>query len=122
MSSFIPLQQAIEMTMLYRQQKENILDPAFQNKNILVNSETFERAEFDTVLGDPNCVKLRIYYGMDDSLQVHAIIVGVDAKDQDILPDDTAGTTSVTDPGGRIIEEGMRCPPNCPPPSSLNNG
>ena len=63
---------------------------------------------------------------MDGEPGVHAIIVGVDAKDQDILPAVAARSTS--EPSGEegneeetgIVETGQRCPPDCPPPSPLN--
>ncbi len=119
MSKLIPLHQAIKMTTLYRKEKENILNPSFRNKNILTLSETFDHADFNTILSQPNCAALRIYYGMDDSLQVHAIIVGVNDKDEDILP---AESPAATDGGGSISEEGTRCPPICPPGSPLNGG
>ncbi|HMG68057.1 MAG TPA: hypothetical protein VK588_10235 [Chitinophagaceae bacterium] len=124
MSTLIPLQQAVDMTTLYRNEKENILDPAFRNRNILCNCETFERADFDTVLAQPDCVNLRVYYGMDKELEVHAIIVGVNSKDEDILPQsETEGAKSDDlDTGGKIIEEGIRCPPTCPSGSPLIGG
>ena len=77
MNHFISLDQAIQMTTLYRQQKENILSPEYRDKNILSICETFDAAPFLTVLAKPGCVSLRIYYGMSDDLKVHAIIVGV---------------------------------------------
>jgi hypothetical protein len=112
MSKLIPLQQAVEMTTRYRQEKENILDPSNRNKGILSLSETFDRADFDTILAQKGCVSLRIYYGMDDSLTMTAIIVGVNDKNEDILP---AGQESIT-------EETVKCPPYCPPGSPLNGG
>jgi hypothetical protein len=40
MSMLIPFQQAVDMTARFRKEKENILDPAFRNKDILVICET----------------------------------------------------------------------------------
>jgi hypothetical protein len=120
MSKLIPLQQAIEMTTLYRKEKENILDPAYRNKNILCNSETFDRSDIDTILSEPDCVDLRIYYGMDSELKVHAIIVGVNSKGEDILPSSEATGAAETE-DGHISEEAIRCPPTCPP-SPLGGG
>jgi hypothetical protein len=80
-------------------------------------------------------VGVRIYYGMDDTLGLHAIIVGVDAQNRDILPAATTSTTLssstlstatttedgvTTDETGIILDEGIRCPPTCPPPSDMN--
>ncbi|MCW3074604.1 MAG: hypothetical protein JWP69_1673 [Flaviaesturariibacter sp.] len=122
---FIPLDQAIEMTTIYREQMNEILNPEYQGQNILARCETFDRAPFDTVLAQPGCAGLRIYYGMDSELKVHAIIVGVNEDNEDMLP----LTSSVTGQGtgentttddAEIIEAGNRCPVDCPPPSDLN--
>lgn len=112
MSHFIDLQTAIDMTTTYRNMRENILDPDYKNKNVLALSETFDRSAFDALLGQQGCAQLRIYFGMDGEDLVHAIVVGVDDKDQDMLPD---GTNDY-----RIVEVGTRCPLQCPPSSALN--
>ncbi len=117
MSQLIPLQQAIDMTTLYRQEKEAILEPAFRGKNILCRSETFQRDVFDEVLAQAGCTGLRIYYGMDRDLKIHAIIVGVNEKNEDMLP---AGVSLTDGEGSGIIEDGARCPEECPPSSPLN--
>lgn len=117
MSQFISLQQAIDMTTLYRKEKENILSPEYKNKNILCRSETFNRDVFDSVLAQEGCRGLRIYYGMDESLQVHAIVVGVNEKNEDMLP---AAALATEDDNPGIIENGARCPEECPEESPLN--
>lgn len=104
------------MTALYRSDKEAILATAYQNQNILANSETFNRYAFDTLLAIDGCAGLRIYYGMDENLKVHAIIVPVDSENEDILPD--SESLMLVEPN--IVEEGQRCPDLCPPPSPLN--
>jgi hypothetical protein len=118
MNNLIPLSQATEMTARYRAEKENILAESYKGKNLLSICETFDRAAFDQTLALPDCVKLRIYYGMDTTLKVHAIVVGVNSKDEDILP--TPGATTRLLGDGDVIEEGQLCPPACPPPSALN--
>lgn len=118
MNHFISLQEAIDMTSLYRQESENILKPAYQNQNILARSEAFDRAAFDTLLAKNGCAGLRIYYGMDTSLKVHAIIVPIDENGNDILP----SANSLTEEGeDDIAERGIRCPDSCPQDSPLNN-
>ncbi|MCW3074259.1 MAG: hypothetical protein JWP69_1328 [Flaviaesturariibacter sp.] len=112
---FIPLADAVTMTTTYRQQKENVLATAFRGQNILAICETFDRAAFDTVLAQNDCQGLRIYFGMDNSYKVHAIIVGVDSNDADMIP----AKSSATDE--QIIETGARCPSDCPPSSALNS-
>ncbi|MEO7983497.1 MAG: hypothetical protein ABI688_05395, partial [Bacteroidota bacterium] len=74
MSQFISLQEGIAMTTLYRKEKETILAAPFKGKNILARCETFDRAEIDTLLAKPDCVRIRVYYGMDETLNVHAIL------------------------------------------------
>ncbi len=129
MNNVISLEKAKTMTALYRQQKENILSPAYQGKDILSISETFDAVPFLTVLGNPDCKGIRVYYGMSEDLKIHAIIVGVNANNEDILPatqntesaNNITGNNIVTDDDEIIIEEGQSCPPICAPPSPLNN-
>ena len=85
-SHFIPLSQAIEMTSLYRSQRENILATPYQNQNILPICETFNRADVDTIMAKQNCEAIRIYFGMDETFKVKVIIVPVDENAEDILP------------------------------------
>ena len=113
-SHFISLQQAIEMTTLYRSQRENVLAPGL--KGILLTCETFNRTAFDALLAEPDCVGIRIYFGMDKDLTVKLIVVGVNEKDEDILP----SASSTAEDGKTISENGLPCPPVCPPSSPLN--
>lgn len=119
MSQFISLQEAIDMTSLYRSQKENILKTQFQGQNILALSEAFDRNVFDTVLGRSGVMGLRIYYGMDENLKIHAIIVGTDENGDDILPGES--NLNVSEEDNYIIENGNRCPDICPGDSPLNS-
>ena len=124
MSNFITLEKAVQMTTLYRQQKENILADPFKGQNILVLSETFERESFDALLSEDDCTSIRIYYGMSDDLKIHAIGVGVNSKGEDILPSEgipaaESKVAALTTPPV-VVEEGLRCPDHCPPGSSLN--
>ncbi|HMG67589.1 MAG TPA: hypothetical protein VK588_07880 [Chitinophagaceae bacterium] len=115
---FIGLPQAIEMTTRYRSKKETILDPAYRGKDILLLSETFGREAFDALLSEQDCTSIRIYFGMNENLQVRAIIVGANSKNEDLLPQ--AGLMIPASTGSKIVEEGTPCPPACPPPSPLN--
>jgi hypothetical protein len=124
----IPLDKAKKMTRFFRDHRGQNNIPG-QLGTIVPISETFDRAGFDALLAQPGCVGLRIYYGMDDNLGLHAIIVGVDAQNRDILPTSTttsAMTSTTTEGGvsteetGIILDEGLRCPPSCPPASDLN--
>src|SRR5690348_14296667 len=108
MPHFITLAEAKLMTATFKARKEGILDPIFQNRDILANCETFDRTAIDALLAQDGCTQLRIYYGMDTNLQMHAILVGVDANDDDILPTDPNA------PNEQIVEVGLRCPQFCP--------
>ncbi len=118
MSDFITLQSAIDMTTLYRKEKEDILQVKYQNKNILANSETFDKKQIELLLSKPGCEKIRVYYGMDNDLKVHALLVAVDGTGADILP--VGDSQKVTTPGDDILENATRCPPDCGAPSPLN--
>jgi len=111
----ISLDTAIEMTTKYRDEKENILLPVHWEKNILAKSEAFERDAIQFLLDQADCQKIRVYYGMNADLKVHAILVGVNSADEDILPQES------NTEDGEIVEQGLRCPTMCPPASPLND-
>jgi hypothetical protein len=111
---FIPLSQAVDMTALFRAEKENILLPAHRGQNILPVCETFGRDAFDELLAQTDCAAIRVYFSMDAQLKVKLVIVGVNSNKEDILP--------VSPPGSeKIAEDGQRCPDICPPSSPLNS-
>ncbi len=113
MSQFISLSTAVDMTTLYRQDRETILSLAYKNQNILAKCETFDRDVFDSVLSQSGCTGIRVYYGMDPNNKVHAVIVGVNSSNEDIIFPNTDNSL--------IIENAQRCPENCPPSSVLNS-
>ena len=119
MNHFISLQEGIDMTTLYRAEKENILKTQFQGQNILPLSEAFSRAPFDTLLAKSGCEGLRIYYGMSEDLKIHAIIVATDENGNDILPEETESVNLGEEDD--IFERGNRCPDICPDDSPLNS-
>ena len=117
MNHFISLTIAAEMTARFRNNRENILNPLFQDQNVLPIAETYDRAAFDTILNKPEATGIRIYYGMDENLKMHAIIVAVNEDNEDIL-----SASSLTETEDEyIIDSGVRCPELCPEPSPLNN-
>ena len=109
----ISLDTAIKITTLYRAQRNRILGLEWQGKDLLPISETFDRTALDRLLAQPGCTAVRIYYGMDETLQVHAVVVGVNANDQDILPTPDA-------PDAEILDVSKICPPICTLGSPLN--
>jgi hypothetical protein len=115
------------MTSLYRQQNNPILVPNLRNMGILPICETFDRGAFDSLLAQTGCAGLRFYYGMSTDLKVHIIAVGVNDKNQDMLPDSnsssssSAATANDLNSGNGIVEDSQRCPDICPPDSPLNS-
>ena len=97
MEHVISLDEAIAMTKAYRSAV-----PAG-----MPFAETFNIESLNALLAQPGCTAFRIYYGMKPDGTVHAILVGVDGKGEDMTE-------------GLILEEGIRCPPYCPSNSSLN--
>jgi hypothetical protein len=120
-SHFISLAQAVEMTTVYRAEKENILSPAFKGKQTLPFCETFNREAFDRLLAEDGCVGLRFYYGMDELFNIHIIAVGVNAENENLLPksDENLRSSSLSAEDHVIVEDSQRCPDDCPPPSPL---
>ncbi|MBL0883467.1 MAG: hypothetical protein IBJ16_09025 [Chitinophagaceae bacterium] len=101
MQHLISLEEAIDMTSRYQAEI-----PAG-----MVNSERFNKESVLALLSQPGCVSMRIYYGKQKNDTIHAILVGVDESGADMVQ-----TSNF------ILEEGDRCPPNCPiPPSPLNS-
>jgi hypothetical protein len=117
MNHFISLSTAAEMTARFRNNRENILKADYQNQNVLPIAETFDKAAFETLLGKEEATSVRIYYGMDENLKIHAIIVAVNQNNEDILPSSSLTVTEEED----IIDSGVRCPELCGEPSPLNS-
>ena len=111
MSQFISLQQGVEMTTLFRENREGVLAEEFQGRDLLPKSESIERELIEELLAQDGCTGIRIYYGMSEDNKIHALLVGYDANDEDIL--------MAEDP--KIIEQNSRCPADCPPASELND-
>jgi hypothetical protein len=114
-SHFISLSAAIDMTSLYRTERENVLASSYRSQGILPLSETFNRDAFDTLLAKGECAGIRLYYGMDENYKLHALIVAVNDDNEDLIPDTSSETVSID-----VAEEGQRCPDLCPPTSLLN--
>ena len=119
MSNFISLAQGIEMTSIYRKEMENILAPQYQGKGILPVCETFDKISFETLLAETDATFIRIYLGMDKDLKIKIIAVAANSNNVDILP--SAGAVALDGDDGNIVEDGVRCPTICPPPSDLNS-
>jgi len=117
-SHLISLSTATDLTDRYRSNRNSILQTAYQNSDLLPQSETFNVQDINLLASQEGCEAIRIYYGMTDNLQVHAILVAVDEDNADILPDTSASLNAAEN---IILEEGQRCPSICPPESPLNS-
>jgi hypothetical protein len=115
-SHLISLTTAADLTGRFRSNRNSILQTQFQNQDLLPLSETFNRTDIDLLLAQDGCAALRIYYGMDTDLRVHAVLVAVNEDNEDILP-----SSLLDNEDDIIVEEGQRCPIFCPPPSGLNS-
>ena len=116
-SHFISTATAIDLLSRFSANRDSVLQTGYQNQNLLPLSETFNLEDLNVLTGQEGCAAIRIYYGMDDTLKLHAVLVAVNAGNEDILP----SATSLLDAEDIILEEGQRCPVICPPPSVLNS-
>lgn len=119
MKHFITLEQAKKLTKNYRHKRERLVRDEFRGPKTMPLCETFDRAAFDALLAQPGCAKVRIYLGMDESHEVKLIAVGVNERGQDILPI-TSKTADFSTETAVILEDGARCPEECPEDSDLN--
>lgn len=117
--NFIPLSTAAAMTKRYRENRPLMLKPAY-NLDVLTLSETFGRSGFDSLLAKGECVGIRIYYGMDEELKMHAIVVAVNKDGEDILNISSSQNSTLQGEGGDVLDDAIRCPTICPPSSPLN--
>ena len=123
----ITLGKAKQMTRLFQENREKILQPEYKGRDILPISDTIGREAIDRLLAQPGCVAMRIYYGMDDQMQVKPILVGVNDRNEDMLKVQSGSTASVAtmstasvtegdtsgEKEGEILDETHRCPPGC---------
>lgn len=105
----ISLAIAIEMTKRYRANQPSGF----------ARSETFGKESIHKLIHTNGCVSLRIYYGMKENMEAHAILVAVDAQGNDILP--RGAIQGDDDDEAVIMDDAWRCPPLCPDGSPLNN-
>ena len=75
--------------------------------------ETFDAEQLRTLL-DNGAAEVRLYMGMNESNELIVVLVGANEEGVDILPDSNDDIEE-----GYIIEDGKRCPTDCPPASAL---
>lgn len=110
----ISLNEAIELTKKNRQDRQTVVKSEYQDQDIIPICETFDKEAILDLLNRTECRYFRIYYGMSDSVQLHAVLVGANEDGIDILPGDAIN------PSPLILDRSERCPRLCPPPSDLN--
>jgi hypothetical protein len=112
-SHYISLDRFLDMKTRFAGNVDAILADPYQGKNILATAELFNVDSVIALANVAGCAAIRIYYGMDADLKVHAMLVAADEDSQDILPS-AAGV--IFEKGGDppLLEEGQRCPPFCP--------
>lgn len=112
MKNLVRLSDAKLMVKTYLENKSKVIP----NDSTLPNTETFESEAFVALLKQPDCVKVRLYYGMKENLEICAIIVGVDSNGNEIYIENN----SLNGEGDTyVIEDGLRCPPICPPANKI---
>jgi hypothetical protein len=113
-SNLIPLSKAKKLKANFKLKKKDLINPKITATDVIPDSETFNRTAIDQLLALPGCVGIRIYSGLDDESKLHSILVGVNEKGEDLIIPST--TTSLIEEGdGEVVEDGLRCPPYCPP-------
>lgn len=84
-----------------------------------LSSILFDKKIVMDMLNEPKCEGLRVYNAMDDDGSLHFILVGTDANGNNILPPTEEYTTKTileaTDGDPILIDDGQKCPPDCPP-------
>lgn len=117
--NLIPLSRAKRLQALFKEKKGQLIHPKITATDVIPDSETFNRKAIERLLALPGCVGIRIYTGLDDELKLHSILVGVNEKGEDLtIPSTTVGLDAAEE--DVVVEDAIRCPPNCPPPSDLN--
>lgn len=95
----IPLGIAKKWTKNYREANEGKTKAIFYGK---------ERIQ--ALLDEPNAMGIRIYFGLDDNKDPQLVLVSATKEGNNILPNEEE-----KDGGGTILDDGERCPPDCPP-------
>lgn len=120
----ISIEMAKKLTSEYRKNKTKILKDEYHTKATLPLCETFDRDAFDNLLAKNDCTGVRFYFGMDEEMNVKLVFVGVNEKNEDMVPQQLTDTTDLTkenlESNLNLYNSGTRCPTECPPDSTLN--
>ena len=100
----------------YTQKKNSILKESYQATDTLPTFEIFDRASLEQILALEGCVGVRMYYGMDENMEVQLIAVGVDENGKDIQSTSNSVDKTNVDDSFMAFSSLLRCPPDCTPP------
>lgn len=88
-----------------------------KDKNYM-SSMLFDKKIVTDMLKEARCEGLRVYNAMDDEGKLHFVLVGTDAKGNNLLPlgDEYAAKTILDSADGDpvLVDNGIPCPPHCP--------
>jgi hypothetical protein len=81
----------------------------YRNANLgATKGHFFGKDAIDAILGQANCVGIRIYYALDENAKKHLIVVGVQPDGNDLV-------------NGLLAERSIDCPPTCGISNALNS-
>ncbi len=92
------------------------------------NCETFRADAVKLLLDQAGCKALRIHLGVNEKNEICMILSGVDENAKDIVHINNGHQLPVLTFSGAplaiendvvLLEDGQRCPKNCPPPSEI---
>jgi hypothetical protein len=95
--SIITLTDASTMTGSFRRNYPNVTQGVYYTSNV-----------FSDIMSQKGCVGIRIYNAIDDAGNMTNVLVGVDAKGNDLY-------------NGKIYDDGAKCPPVCGISNPLNS-
>jgi hypothetical protein len=110
MENLLPVTDAKAMVKTYLDNKSTVLKPEYLELNVLSNTITYGVDAFKNLVNNPKCTQIRMYFGMNEKLEITGIFVGVDPDGNEILIQNEANLSTGTD---YTLDEGIRCPPTC---------
>lgn len=98
----ISLQEGAKLTKKYR---DTLLSTLSGVKGL-----SYDNASIQSVLDQPGCARIRMYFGLSDDVvpKPQLVIVGVDSAGNDMT-------------SGIILDRGSTCPPSCGGDNVLNS-
>jgi hypothetical protein len=109
MKNLMPLSEGKLMVKNYLDNKSKV----FTGEITLPNTETYDSEAFIALLKQPDCVKIRIHYGMNEDKVICAIFVGVDSNGNEITIKNNGFIANTGVDEEYVIELSSKCPPSC---------